>query len=386
MQIIAKTFWGLEKILAKEIAQLGGKNIKILKRAVVYEGNKKLLYRSVYELRTALRILRPFHSFKTKHENHLYKKISALDWTAMMNLEDTFVINAFTASKYMDHSKYLALKVKDAIVDQFRSKYNGRRLSIDRINPDFYLNIHLGRDNVCTLSWDASGGSLHRRGYRVANVNAPINEVLAAGMVLATNWQRNCDFIDPMCGSGTILIEAASYAHNLPPQQNRSKFGFLKWKDYDEILWQMVQKEADAKQTNFKYKILGFDKDLKAIKAAASNILAAKLDKKVEVHLKAFKQLTVEANQGILLTNPPYDERMQVTNIHAFYKEMGHILKHRFTNFDVWMISSNIKALKQLRLRPTSKKVLFNGSLECQFVHYELYEGSKKQTESASPL
>lgn len=377
MQITATTFSGLEEILAKEISSLGGLNTVLHKRAVTFEGDKKVIYRCIYEARTALRIFLPFHTFKTKHENHLYKKVREIDWTSIMDLSDTFVINANTSSKYLDHSQYLALKTKDAIVDQFRTKYNGQRLSIDRNNPDHRLNVHLSYDNVCTLSWDVSGDTLNRRGYRTATGEAPINEVLAAGIILSTNWQKDGDFIDPMCGSGTFLIEAAMIANNIPAQINRKHFGFMRYKDFDKALWETVKKEAAAKITNFPHKIMGYDKDFKAIKAAQLNILAANLDGKIEVERGDMLKLNPEAEKGILIANPPYDERLKIQDVNAFYKDIGHALKHNFTGFDAWIISANIKAMKQLGLRPSFKKIMFNGALECQLAHYELYRGSR---------
>lgn len=377
MQITATTFSGLEAILAKEIADLGGQQTTLHKRAVTFEGDKKVIYRCIYEARTALRIFLPFHTFKTKHENHLYKKIREIDWTEMMDLEDTFAINGTTSSKYITHSKYLALKTKDAIVDQFRTRYDGQRLSVDRDNPDHRLNVHLSYDNVCTLSWDVSGDTLNRRGYRTATGQAPINEVLAAGIILSSNWEKDCDFIDPMCGSGTFLVEAAMIANNIPAQINRKQFGFMRYKDFDAALWKEVKQEAAAKITDFPHQILGYDKDFKAIKAARLNILAANLDRKIEVERGDIFKLNPEADKGILMMNPPYDERLQIADVNAFYKDIGHALKHNFTGFDAWMISGNIKAMKQLGLRPSSKKILFNGALECQLAHYELYRGSR---------
>ncbi len=378
MQITATTLTGLEEILAKEITALGGQDTKIHKRAVTFDGTKKIVYRCIYEARTALRIFLPFHTFKTKHENHLYKKIREIDWTKMMTLDDTFAINGTTSSKYITHSKYLALKTKDAIVDQFRSKYNGLRLSVDRENPDHRLNVHLSYDNVCTLSWDVSGATLNRRGYRTATGQAPINEVLAAGILLSSNWQRDSDFIDPMCGSGTFLMEAAMYAYNIPPQINRKTFGFMRYKDFDKPLWESVKKEAAAKIVDFPHKILGYDKDFGAVKAARLNILAGNMDGKIEVERNDLFKLNPAASKGIVMMNPPYDERLQVADVNAFYKDIGHALKHNFSGFDAWVITANIKAMKQLGLRPSFKKILFNGALECQLAHYELYRGSRE--------
>ena len=378
MQIIAKTFHGLEEVLAKEIKAIGGKNVQVLKRAISYEGDQKLLYRSVYELRTALRILKPFYSFKTKHENHLYKKIKEFDWVNQFNLDQTFAINAATASKYLNHSQYLALKAKDAIVDSFREVYDRQRPSIEKINPDFRINLHLSFDNICTLAWDASGESLYKRGYRVEVLEAPINEVLAAGMILESGWQKDCALIDPMCGSGTILTEAALYAHNIPPQIQRKQFGFMKWKDFDRELWETVKREAEERMVKCEVPILGFDKDFRAVKASTKNIFAAELEGAIEIEKIAIEDLEVAEEKAIVITNPPYDERMALDDVTAFYKDLGYVIKDKLAGYTLWMISSNGKALKQLGLKPNARKVLYNGPLKCEYNCYELFKSGKK--------
>lgn len=378
MKILIKTFQGLENILAKEIETLGGTEIEILKRAVRFEGDQKLIYRANLELRTALRILVPFRSFKTKHENHFYKKIRETNWSDYFNLDDTFAINAVTQSKYMTHSKYLALKAKDAIVDQFRDYNDGIRPSIDTRNPTFRLNIHLGQDNVCTLSLDSSGEPLHKRGYRVSVLEAPINEVLAAGMVLLSGWDKKSDFIDPMCGSGTFLIEAAMIAYNIPPQINREEFGFKKSPDYDEDLWNEVYQNAIEKITSFDHQILGYDKDFHAINVANANIEAAKMEGKISVERSQFEIMEAPENKSILMMNPPYDERIGIKDVNALYKMIGDQLKKHFHGCEAWIISSNMAALKSVGLAPEKKIVLYNGALECKFQKYELYKGTRR--------
>lgn len=377
MQLLAKTMLGLEQVLAQELQELGATNILPLQRAVQFEGDQKLLYRANLELRTALRILKPFHSFKTKHENHLYKKLREIDWETYLGVDDTLAIDAVTTSKYLTHSKYLSLKTKDAIVDQFREKYE-RRPSIDLKRPTVRLNIHINSDNVCTLSLDSSGESLHKRGYRVDAVEAPINEVLAAGMILLSGWQKDCIFLDPMCGSGTIPIEAAYYAYNIPPQLYRDYFGFKKWKDFDADLWETVLREAKERIQNFTFPIFGFDSDFQALKISSQNVLAAHLEGKVEIDLQKFEKLEPPAEKGFMIMNPPYDERLPVSDTEAFYKKIGDTLKQNFAGYTAWIISSNLDALKNIGLRPSRKMTLFNGPLECKFQKYDLYKGSKK--------
>jgi len=377
MQLLAKTMLGLEPILAKELADLGAKNIKQLSRAVQFEGEQKLLYRANLELRTALRILKPFEEFKTKHENHLYKKMRSIDWEDFLTLENTFAINAVTSSKYLTHSKYIALKTKDAIVDQFRDKY-GLRPSIDLKQPDLRIDIHIAKDNLCTVSLDSSGESLHKRGYRVQAVEAPLNEVLAAGMILLSGWQKDCAFVDPMCGSGTLPIEAAYYAYNIPPQWYRDFFGFKKWKDFDADLWASVKREAEAQMQPFEHPILGFDQEFQALKIASQNVVAAHLEGKVEIDVARFERLEAPAEEGLIIMNPPYDERMSVADMEAFYQSIGDQLKQAFAGYTAWIISSNKDALKNIGLRTSKKVTLYNGPLECKFQKYELYAGSRK--------
>jgi len=369
---------GLEAVLAKELTAMGAKNVQQLTRAVQFSGDKKLLYRANLELRTALRILKPFESFKTKHENHLYKKMRGIDWENYLSLDTTFAINAVTSSKYLTHSKYVALKTKDAIVDQFRDKY-GQRPSIDLKNPDFRIDIHISRDNLCTISLDSSGTSLHKRGYRVQAVEAPLNEVLAAGMILLSGWKKDCAFIDPMCGSGTLPIEAAYFAYNIPPQLYRDDFGFKKWKDYDADLWATVKREAEQRIQDFDYPILGFDQEFQALKVASQNVVAAHLEGKVEIDVARFERLDPPAEEGLIIMNPPYDERLSVADTEAFYQSIGDQLKQSFAGYTAWIISSNKEALKNIGLRTSRKMTLYNGPLECKFQKYELYAGSRKK-------
>ena len=382
MKLLVKTLHGLEDILAQELTALGAKDLVILKRAIEFEGDLELLYRANLELRTALRILVPFETFQVRHPDSLYRRIGKIDWSEYMGLEDTFAINAVVHSDLFRHSKFAALRVKDAIVDQFRNK-SGRRPSVDIKNPDVRINLHISHNN-CTLSLDSSGDSLHKRGYRKEALEAPINEVLAAGMILLSGWQKDCNFIDPMCGSGTILVEAAYIAHNVAPQQYRKRFGFMQWKDFDEALWNKVLKEAEAKQIEFSHQILGFDQDARAVIMTNKTILGAHLEGKITVEQQKFQELQPPPGEGILMMNPPYDERLEESNINELYKMIGDQLKQAFQGFQAWIISSNLQALKNIGLRPSKKLTLFNAALECRFQKFELYKGSKKQKYQSS--
>jgi putative N6-adenine-specific DNA methylase len=376
MRILAKTMFGLEEILAEEIRQLGGQQIELLSRAVAFEGDKRLLYRANLELRTALRVLLPIRSFKVRDEQALYNMVKQINWAQYMGVDDTLAIDAAVSSTIFTHSQYVALKSKDAIVDRFRQEY-GRRPSVDLKNPVLRINIHIQGDE-CTVSLDSSGQSLHKRGYRVDALEAPINEVLAAGMILLSGWQRDCAFVDPMCGSGTILIEAATYAHNIAPQLNRDAFGFKRWRDYDADLWQDLQEEARKRIQPFSHGLFGYDKDFQAMKIARQNALAAHLEGKVSVDRKAFERLEPPAEEGLIIMNPPYDERIGNEDIGSFYQMIGDRLKQAFAGYEAWVISSNAEAMKRFGLRPSRKIALYNGSLDCRFQQYLLYTGSRK--------
>ncbi|MEM6965026.1 MAG: class I SAM-dependent RNA methyltransferase [Bacteroidota bacterium] len=377
MKFLAKTFKGLEQVLADEIKALGGDNVKIFKRAVSFEGNQKLLYRANLELRTAVRILLPIYSFKARNEHIFYQRIKALDWSKYMSVRDTLAIDGTTHSRFFKHSKYIALKAKDAIVDQFREN-EGRRPNVNVHAPTLRVNIHVQEDEV-NVSLDSSGSPLFKRGYRAERMEAPLNEILAAGMILLSGWKKDGDFLDAMCGSGTLPIEAAMIAKNIPSQWKRKDFGFQKWKDFDADLWQVVRQEAKSNVTDFSHRIFGFDKNFKAISTARINALSANLDEVIQLQRMAFEKLEAPSSKGIMVLNPPYDERLQIKNINELYKMMGDRFKQQFKGWEVWLISSNFQALKNIGLRPSKKISLQNGALDCKFLKFEMYEGSKKQ-------
>lgn len=371
MELRATTQAGFEELLAAEIKAIGGKIISVDTRSVLFEGDKKIMYRANYELRTAVRILKPFHQFRVRHESALYTKIQQIDWTEYIDMKSTFAITGTTHSKYFTHSKYVALKSKDAIVDQFRDKF-GKRPNVDIIRPDVRLNIHIS-DDQCTVSLDSSSESLHLRGYRQETGDAPLNEVTAAAMVLLSGWTKDKSFVDPMCGSGTLLVEAAMIAGNIPPQINRERFGFFKWKDFDKDLWQEVVEEAKSRIIPIVKPILGFDKDFRVLRMAERNIDLAGLSEVIEVKRGKIETLELDVEPGFVVTNPPYDVRLGMEDINAFYKLMGDRFKHYFTGYTVWLISNNSRALKSVGLRASGKIIIFNGSLECRFVRYEMF-------------
>ena len=375
-EMIAKTFKGLESVLALELERLGAQNVNCLNRAVSFRGDLALLYKANLWLRTALRILRPLSVFRCRNEVELYNGIMAVPWDSYFSVDDTLAIDTVVKSDHFPHSMYAGLKAKDAIVDQFRNKY-GRRPSVDTQDPTVQIHIHL-MDSQCTVLLDSSGESLHRRGYRKNTNIAPLNEVLAAGMLLLAGWDGQCDFVDPMCGSGTLPIEAALIAFNIPPGIFRSSFAFEKWKDFDKELFETIYND-DSTQREFAHKIYGSDLSATSVKIALENARMAAMHQKIIFSEKPFEELAPPADAGLLVTNPPYGERMTMLDMGAFYTVIGNTLKHSWKGWDGWIISSNMEALKSVGLRPSEKIQLFNGALECRFSHFRLFSGTEKE-------
>jgi putative N6-adenine-specific DNA methylase len=378
-KMIAKTIFGLEEILSVELQRLGARNIEVHNRAVSFTGDLGFLYKANLCLRTALRVLVPFKTFKVTDEKSLYTSIQSVNWEDYMDVTDTIAIDTVINSELFTHSQFLSQKTKDAIVDQFRAKY-GERPSVDLERPTIRINLHVFND-VATLALDSSGESLHKRGYRDKTNLAPINEVLAAGLVLLTGWDKRSNFIDPMCGSGTILIEAALIANNIPPGYYREEYGFERWKKFmafDEELWNIIFDAAINKITDHKQQIIGGELSPNVAKKAKENIKLAKVEDVVSIRNCDMKDFEVPAGRGVVVINPPYGERMVKDNIDELYKMMGDTFKKKFAGYDCWILSSNMEAFKHVGLRPTRKIALFNGQLECRFMKYEVYEGTKK--------
>ncbi len=373
---IAKTFAGLEEILAEEIKELGGLNIKILNRAVMFEGNRELLYKTNYLCRTAIRVLVPIAIFRAQNEKELYDEVLKIKWEDYIHLNGTFSIDGITSYSNITHSKYLALKTKDAIADRFREKY-GRRPNVDTKDPDVKINVRVFRDE-CTVSLDSSVESLHKRGYRIGTGPAPLNEVLAAGMILLSGWDGNSNFVDPMCGSGTLPIEAAMFALNIPPAQFRELFGFTRWKDFDKELWQKIKDDAEAARKEFKYKIIGSDRSGRILQVAKENVVSAGLEDEISLRARYIDDAEPPEGGGTMITNPPYGERIKVEDIKKLYSEIGDAMKTKFEGYSAWIISSDKEALKFIGLRPSRRITLFNGPLESGFYKFDIYKGTKK--------
>jgi putative N6-adenine-specific DNA methylase len=374
-ELVAKTFHGLEEILAKELTELGASNIEIGNRMVAFTGDKALMYKANFCLRTAIRILKPIKHFKANTADEVYDNIKSIAWENYLDNTKSFAVDAVVFSNEFRHSKFVAYKVKDAIVDYFRDQ-TGERPSVRINNPDVLLNIHIAEDR-CTLSLDSSGESLHRRGYRQEAVEAPLNEVLAAGMILMTGWKGECNLIDPMCGSGTIPIEAALIARNIAPGVFRKEFAFEKWVDFDQDLFDSIYND-DSQEREFNHKIYGYDNNPKANEIAIRNVKAAGLSKEIELKLQPFQQFEQPKEKSIIITNPPYGERISTDDLLGLYKMIGERLKHAFAGNDAWILSYRDECFDQIGLKPSVKIELYNGALECQFRKYQLFDGKYK--------
>jgi len=374
--MVATTMMGLEDILAEELRLLGAQHINVLNRAVEFVGDVGFMYKANLNLRTAIRILKPIFSFKARNEKELYRKIYEYDWEQHFDVDGTFAIQSSGFSEVFSHSKYTALKTKDAIADSFRDKH-GKRPNVDVEAPDVQINVHV-RDNSFVISLDSSGYSLHKRGYKVASVDAPINEVLAAALILLSDWNKISNFYDPMCGSATILVEAALIANNIPANIFRKRFGFSGWKDFDPQLWNKIRDISLEKEKEYYGIISGADNFQKSLRAGRSNINNALMRDDIEIKMQDFFDTKVTPGTHVVF-NPPYGERMSI-GINEFYQKIGDTLKHNYQGCTVWLISSDIENLKMIGLKPSRKIKVFNGKLECRFVRFDIYEGSKKES------
>ena len=378
-ELIAKTFMGLEPILAQELTQLGANNIQIGRRMVSFSGNKELMYRANFQLRTAIRILKPIKHFKANSADDVYDAVKAIDWSLYLDLKKSFSVDSVVFSEEFKHSKFVSYKVKDAIVDQFREKM-GQRPNISVSNPDIRLNMHIA-EYQCTLSLDSSGESLHRRGYRQEAVEAPLNEVLAAGMILMTGWKGETDFIDPMCGSGTLPIEAALIARNIAPGVFRKEYAFEKWADFDSELFDSIYNDESNEQ-EFEHHIYGYDIDITAVNKAKLNVRAAGMTKDITIEQADFKDFKRPEQKALMIMNPPYGERISTPDLFGTYRMIGDVLKHQFKTNDAWVLSYREECFDQIGLKPSIKIPLYNGSLECEFRKYQMFEGKFKDFRS----
>lgn len=385
-KMVAKTFKGLEEVLAGELVELGANNVQIERRAVSFTGDKRLLYTTNMCLRTASRVLVPIATFRAKDADAVYEQAKQIDWSRYMTLKTGFAIDATVYSDTFRHSQYVTYRVKDAIADYWMEREQ-KRPSVKLTDPDLSLNVHIAAETV-TISLDSSGDSLHKRGYRVANTEAPINEALAAGMLLLAGWHGQGDFYDPMCGSGTLLIEAALIARNIAPGIYRKGFAFEKWADFDRDLFEDIYND-DSRERPFTHKIYGSDAGYYAVQTALKNIQSASLQRDIEVRQIRIEELRLadrDTNGALVMMNPPYGERLsQDKDVLRLYQDMGTALKHQFSGATAWIISSNEDALKCIGLKPSKRIHLINSELECLFNQYELFQGEHKEWKKDHP-
>lgn len=375
-EMVAKTMYGLEEILAQELIELGANDVQIGRRVVSFTGNKELLYKTNFHCRTALRILKPIASFRATNPDEVYEKVKELNWEELIPEKKTFAIDAVVHSSAFTHSKFVAYKVKDAIVDWFTNQ-DKKRPVVSISNPDIQIHLHISH-NDCTLAFDSSGESLHKRGYRTEEAFAPLSEVLAAGMILKTGWKGESNFIDPMCGSGTLLIEAILIALNVAPGVYRDKYAFEKWNDFDAELFERISTD-DSHEREFNFKAYGSDISQKAIQAATRNVKNAGLSKYIELKELPIQEIKEVPQPGIMVTNPPYGERLNPRDLLTLYASIGERLKHAFTGYDAWIISSNIEGFEKIGLKPSSKSRLLNGDLTCEYRQYKIFSGKHKE-------
>jgi putative N6-adenine-specific DNA methylase len=374
MNFVAKTLYGLEQVLSDELLGLGANDIVIANRAVLFSGDMTLLYKVNYMSRTALSVLMPVKEFWINSADDLYRKCSEIRWDQLMNVNNTFSIAPVVQSKLFNHTGYAGLKLKDAVADYFRD-ITGQRPNVNSSDPDILINLHISNNKV-TISLDSSVIPLYKRGYRQDQTAAPLNEVLAAGMLLISGWNASANLIDPMCGSGTVPIEAGLIASNIPPGKFRKYFGFQKWKDYDKDLFTKVVKDGESGIKKAPIKIFGSDISELAISQAVKNVNNAGLKDTVSLNVMDFRTLQINENNGVIFINPPYGERLLRDETNVLYSMIGTTLKHNFPGYTAWLISSNKESVKHIGLKPKEKHTLFNGALECQFMKYELYQGS----------
>jgi 23S rRNA (guanine2445-N2)-methyltransferase len=376
-KMVAKTLFGFEELLANELRNLGAQDVKIGVRNVSFVGDKGFMYKANLGLRTAIKILKPIKTFKVFNEQDLYNQVYKMPWQDYMKSTGSLAIDATVHSTVFTHSQFIALKTKDAIVDKFRDT-EGERPNVDLRFPDLKINVHIDKQ-MCTISLDSSGESLHRRGYKTATNIAPINEVLAAGLIMLSGWDGQSDFMDPMCGSGTILAEAAMIACNIPPNLMRKEFAFERWQDWDVELFETIEESLLKKTRDFHHKMIGYDKSPSAVRKAQENIKNAHLDEFITIkHEDFFKTQKAGDAHLHMVFNPPYGERLENLNVEEFYGNIGTTLKHGYSGTNAWFITSNLEALKFVGLRPSRKIKVFNAKLEARLVKYEMYAGSKK--------
>ncbi|MBR3100284.1 MAG: RNA methyltransferase, partial [Muribaculaceae bacterium] len=372
-EMVAKTLQGLEGVLADELKALGAEEVTEGCRMVSFVGDKEMMYRANFCCRTALRILKPFLKFKANSADELYEQVKQYDWEQVLDVDKTFIIDSITFGEEFRHSRFVTYRVKDAIADFFSERYN-KRPSIRLTNPDIRFDVHIAGTEVI-LSLDSSGEPLYRRGWRVAQTDAPINEVLAAGIIKLSGWNGDSNFVDPMCGSGTFLIEAAMIAANINPGVFRKEYAFQLWNDYDPDLFAQIYND-DSGEREFNYKIYGSDIEGKAIAISRENIKNAGLGRYIELERRALEDITEAPEKGVLITNPPYGERLEVEDIEGLYRTIGEKLKQVFRGYHAWVICYDKDLYDRIGLKPSVRYPIQNGGLDCELREYVIFDGS----------
>ncbi len=375
-RIIVKTLSGLEDALVEELQQIGASQVTALRRAVECRGDQEILYKINYQSRLGLVVIKPLKTFYAETPDQLYEGVRSIDWMKIFDIGKTISVKASTYKSALDHTQYISQKTKDAIVDYFRDKF-GHRPSVDTFDADIQINIHLN-ENQCEIGLNSSGNPLFKRGYRQATGIAPINEVLAAGLIALSGWDKKSNFIDPMCGSGTLAIEAAMLSQNIPSGYYRDHYSFFHWSDYERFIWKKVKEEADSAMIDYDGIILATDISPKSIEIAEKNIQYAKLHKDIQLKQIDIKNLNYPEGNGVIIINPPYGERIKTKDISDLYQAIGDNLKLKATGYDAWVISSDLEAIRLIGLRPHKRHIVFNGSLECRFNGFKVFKGSKK--------
>ncbi len=371
-EYLAKTFQGLEDILAEELESLGAIEIKIRKRAVLFQADMETFYKVNYLSRLASRFLRPVMSFRASSYEELYDEMNSIDWPSIFHHDQSFAVSSVVKSHIFKHSEYTTLKVKDAIVDHFRNRFR-KRPFVERYEPDIRVHVHINDQNV-RLYLDASGESLHKRGYRQDDTfRAPLSECLAAGMLIKAGWDGSKDLVDPMCGSGTLLIEAGMIARNIAAQRYRTYFSFHNWLDFDPKLWKKIKQEAKENERVFEFAISGYDYNQEALNSATANLRGAGLKGYTNLTLMDIRDMPVQKNPGFLIVNPPYGDKIKVADIDQHYKDLGDMLKQKFNNWEAWVFTANMDALKNIGLKTSKRIPLFNGPKESRLCLYEMY-------------
>ena len=378
-EFFATTALGMEKLLAQELSEptVGAEGIKEGRAGVNFRGTLEVGYRACLWSRIANRILLPLKTFSAANPDQLYGGVRSIHWSDHLTTRDTLAVDFSSSQSKITHTHFGALKVKDAVVDQFRT-LQGSRPSVDPLRPSVRMNVYLHKD-VATVSLDLSGDSLHRRGYREEGSKAPLKENLAAAILMLTNWPNsNCDlFLDPLCGSGTLPIEAALLSARRAPGLNRPYFGFLGWQGHIPLLWKKLIQEAQDIEIKDKKKfprIIGYDSDFRSVRVALRNIEKAGMHGKVHIEKRELKECGEFEGKGLIVTNPPYGERLgEVEMLKPLYTELGDTFKKKFKGWEGYIFTGSPPLSKAIGLKAARRFVLYNGPIECRLLKYELY-------------